>query len=90
MTLGHRVAVLRDGLLQQVDTPQYLYEAPVNLFVAGFIGSPAMAGFEPDYGRSRSTSRRWDRAATRGLSAVDPILLRDRDRATVLCRGLDR
>jgi multiple sugar transport system ATP-binding protein len=42
MTLGHRVAVLRDGLLQQVDTPQYLYEAPVNLFVAGFIGSPAM------------------------------------------------
>jgi len=42
MTLGHRVAVLRDGRLQQVDTPQYLYEAPVNLFVAGFIGSPAM------------------------------------------------
>jgi multiple sugar transport system ATP-binding protein len=42
MTLGQRVAVLRDGLLQQVDTPQYLYEAPVNLFVAGFIGSPAM------------------------------------------------
>jgi multiple sugar transport system ATP-binding protein len=42
MTLGNRVAVLRDGKLQQVDTPQYLYEAPVNLFVAGFIGSPAM------------------------------------------------
>ena len=42
MTLGHRVAVLRDGRLQQVDTPQYLYESPVNLFVAGFIGSPAM------------------------------------------------
>jgi multiple sugar transport system ATP-binding protein len=42
MTLGQRVAVLRDGLLQQVDTPQYLYESPVNLFVAGFIGSPAM------------------------------------------------
>jgi multiple sugar transport system ATP-binding protein len=42
MTLGHRVCVLRDGRLQQVDTPQYLYEAPVNLFVAGFIGSPAM------------------------------------------------
>src|SRR6201995_2632964 len=42
MTLGNRVAVLRDGRLQQVDTPQYLYEAPVNLFVAGFIGSPAM------------------------------------------------
>jgi multiple sugar transport system ATP-binding protein len=42
MTLGHRVCVLRDGKLQQVDTPQTLFEAPVNLFVAGFIGSPAM------------------------------------------------
>src|SRR5713101_146999 len=42
MTLGHRVCVLRDGRLQQVDTPQTLFESPVNLFVAGFIGSPAM------------------------------------------------
>jgi multiple sugar transport system ATP-binding protein len=42
MTLGHRVCVLRDGMLQQVDTPQTLFDAPVNLFVAGFIGSPAM------------------------------------------------
>jgi len=42
MTLGNRVCVLRDGRLQQVDTPQHLFEAPVNLFVAGFIGSPAM------------------------------------------------
>ncbi len=42
MTLGQRVCVLRDGKLQQVDTPQNLYNAPVNLFVAGFIGSPAM------------------------------------------------
>jgi multiple sugar transport system ATP-binding protein len=42
MTLGQRVCVLRDGRLQQVDTPQALYNAPVNLFVAGFIGSPAM------------------------------------------------
>jgi multiple sugar transport system ATP-binding protein len=42
MTLGHRVAVLRKGELQQVDTPRVLYERPVNLFVAGFIGSPAM------------------------------------------------
>jgi len=42
MTLGHRVCVLRDGKLQQVDTPQVLYDNPVNLFVAGFIGSPAM------------------------------------------------
>jgi multiple sugar transport system ATP-binding protein len=42
MTLGNRVCVLRDGRLQQVDTPQRLFESPVNLFVAGFIGSPAM------------------------------------------------
>src|SRR5262249_40438720 len=42
MTLGDRVAVLRDGLLQQVGTPKELYERPVNLFVAEFIGSPAM------------------------------------------------
>jgi multiple sugar transport system ATP-binding protein len=42
MTLGHRVAVLKDGVLQQCDTPTKLYHEPANLFVAGFIGSPAM------------------------------------------------
>ena len=42
MTMGDRVAVLKDGLLQQVDTPRNLYERPANAFVAGFIGSPAM------------------------------------------------
>ncbi|MBB6348995.1 ABC transporter ATP-binding protein [Nonomuraea muscovyensis] len=42
MTLGDRVCVLRDGLLQQVDTPQNLFDKPVNLFVAGFMGSPSM------------------------------------------------
>ncbi|MHA7280706.1 ABC transporter ATP-binding protein [Arthrobacter sp. MDT2-2] len=42
MTMGDRVAVLKDGLLQQVDTPRNLYERPRNVFVAGFIGSPAM------------------------------------------------
>jgi len=42
MTMGDRVAVIRKGVLQQVDNPQTLYEHPVNLFVAGFIGSPAM------------------------------------------------
>jgi multiple sugar transport system ATP-binding protein len=42
MTMGHRVAVLRDGFLQQCDTPAMLYHSPANLFVAGFIGSPAM------------------------------------------------
>jgi multiple sugar transport system ATP-binding protein len=42
MTLGERVAVMRDGQVQQVDAPQRLYEEPTNLFVAAFIGSPAM------------------------------------------------
>jgi multiple sugar transport system ATP-binding protein len=42
MTLGNRVCVLRDGMLQQVDTPQNLFDHPVNLFVGGFIGSPSM------------------------------------------------
>jgi multiple sugar transport system ATP-binding protein len=42
MTLGDRVAVMRAGIIQQVETPKVLYEDPVNLFVAGFIGSPAM------------------------------------------------
>jgi multiple sugar transport system ATP-binding protein len=42
MTLGQRVAVMRDGRIQQVDTPQQLYLRPVNLFVAAFIGSPSM------------------------------------------------
>jgi multiple sugar transport system ATP-binding protein len=42
MTMGDRVAVMKDGLLQQVATPRELYERPANVFVAGFIGSPAM------------------------------------------------
>jgi multiple sugar transport system ATP-binding protein len=46
MTLGQRVAVMRKGELQQVSTPQELYNRPANLFVAGFIGSPAMNFFE--------------------------------------------
>jgi multiple sugar transport system ATP-binding protein len=42
MTMGHRVCVLLDGVIQQVDTPRVLYDQPRNVFVAGFIGSPAM------------------------------------------------
>src|SRR4051795_1345303 len=45
MTLGDRVAVMRSGVLQQVDTPKQLYDNPVNIFVAGFIGSPSMNFF---------------------------------------------
>ena len=42
MTLGTRIVVMKDGVIQQVDSPQNLYEKPVNLFVAGFMGSPQM------------------------------------------------
>ncbi|MCX7681146.1 MAG: ABC transporter ATP-binding protein [Anaerolineae bacterium] len=46
MTMGTRIAVLKDGILQQLDTPQVLYDAPINVFVAGFIGSPSMNFFD--------------------------------------------
>jgi multiple sugar transport system ATP-binding protein len=53
MTMGHRVAVMNAGLLQQVDTPQRLYDEPANMFVAGFIGTPPMnlfiAGLSADH-----------------------------------------
>jgi multiple sugar transport system ATP-binding protein len=45
MTLGNRIAILKDGVLQQVDTPSAVYARPANVFVAGFIGSPAMNFF---------------------------------------------
>jgi len=45
LTMADRITVMRDGLLQQVDTPQHLYDHPENVFVAGFIGSPAMNFF---------------------------------------------
>ena len=48
LTMGDRIAVLKDGVLQQVGTPRDLYESPTNAFVAGFIGSPAMNLFDAD------------------------------------------
>jgi multiple sugar transport system ATP-binding protein len=53
MTLGQRVAVMRDGRIQQVDAPQELYARPANLFVAAFIGSPAMNLVEAEIGTGR-------------------------------------
>jgi multiple sugar transport system ATP-binding protein len=55
MTMGERVAVMRKGELQQVDTPQTLYDRPVNLFVGGFIGSPAMNMIEATIQRRNGT-----------------------------------
>ncbi len=46
MTMASRIAVMKDGILQQIDTPQVLYDHPGNVFVAGFIGSPSMNFFE--------------------------------------------
>jgi multiple sugar transport system ATP-binding protein len=53
MTMGNRIAVMKDGILQQVDQPMNLYERPSNKFVAGFIGSPAMNFFEGKFRRDR-------------------------------------
>ena len=52
MTMGDRVAVIRKGVLQQIERPEYLYDRPRNLFVAGFIGSPAMNMVEATFTRS--------------------------------------
>jgi len=51
MTLGQRIVVLKDGRVQQIDTPMALYERPANLFVAGFLGSPAMNVFDGELQR---------------------------------------
>src|SRR4051812_31570363 len=77
LTLGDRVAVMRAGLLQQVDSPKVLYENPVNLFVAGFIGSPAMnffpASVEND--RVRFALGEFDLAQqVRGVASGDVLL----------------
>lgn len=53
MTMGSRIAVQKDGVLQQVDTPQNLYDHPANVFVAGFIGSPAMNLFDAQLAGSK-------------------------------------
>jgi multiple sugar transport system ATP-binding protein len=65
MTMGDRVAVMRGGLLQQVEAPQVLYERPRNLFVAEFIGSPAMNLIQADL--SRSNGELWVRFGEHGL-----------------------
>jgi multiple sugar transport system ATP-binding protein len=55
MTMGDRVAVMRSGVLQQVDHPQHLYDHPDNLFVAAFIGSPAMNLYEASLAEDAGT-----------------------------------
>jgi multiple sugar transport system ATP-binding protein len=79
MTLGQRVAVMRDGRILQVDAPQRLYEEPRNLFVAAFIGSPAMnlaiasiAGSEARFGSFRIPL---DPRRRPSSGAPDPVVL---------------
>ena len=64
MTMGHRVAVLKDGVLQQCDTPHTFHGRADNLFVAGFIGSPAM--------NLRNTARSGSTVAIGGQRAGSP------------------
>ena len=66
MTLGQRVAVMRDGHILQVDTPQALYEQPRDLFVAGFIGSPGDESRRGDHRRRRGRVRAAPRQARPG------------------------
>lgn len=75
MTMGDRVAVIRKGELQQVATPQELYDEPVNLFVGGFIGSPSMNMVEAELVRANG-----DLAAEMGDQrlTLDPQMLADR------------
>ncbi len=74
MTMGDRVALMRRGVLQQVDTPMRLYNAPANLFVASFIGSPSMNLFEAQLNRKQRPPRREHR---RPVPAPRPDALAD-------------
>jgi multiple sugar transport system ATP-binding protein len=84
MTLGDRVAVMRDGHLQQCDTPQALYDSPANTFVASFIGSPAMNLFEGTVDADGNyVSVGSQRISSSSLSA-HPKLAQYRDRSLVV------
>jgi multiple sugar transport system ATP-binding protein len=86
MTMGDRVAVIRDGVLQQCDNPQALYDNPKNLFVAGFMGSPAMNLFEATIGEGASSvligSQRIELPAT--VQAAKPALRAYANRSVVV------
>ena len=58
MTMGDRIVVMKDGMIQQVDTPQNLYDYPCNIFVAGFIGSPQMNFLDGTLKKSRRSVHR--------------------------------
>ena len=64
MTLGDRIVIMRDGFIQQIGTPQEVFDKPANLFVAGFIGTPQMNFFDAELKtRRRQVHRRGLRRA---------------------------
>ena len=73
MTMGDRVAVMRKGELQQVGSPQELYDRPVNLFVGGFIGSPSMNMVEATLERRRRAGRRRPSATSASTLEAETI-----------------
>ncbi|AWH17266.1 sn-glycerol-3-phosphate ABC transporter ATP-binding protein UgpC [Stenotrophomonas sp. ZAC14D2_NAIMI4_7] len=77
MTLGQRIVVLKDGIIQQIDTPMALYDRPANLFVAGFLGSPAMnvlrGTLQGDAGGVSVVDGAW--SAPLGQATIDPAWL---------------
>ena len=77
MTLGQRIVVLKDGEIQQIDTPMALYERPANLFVAGFLGSPAMNILQGRLVQSDGLFLRLseDLLLPLGAAAIDPAWL---------------
>ncbi len=75
MTLGDRVAVMRSGVLQQVDTPRNLYNDPVNIFVAGFIGSPAMNFFSGTITKDRLKLPFAELAVPKGVSHSGEVIV---------------
>ncbi|MBW3609436.1 MAG: ATP-binding cassette domain-containing protein, partial [Actinobacteria bacterium] len=75
MTLGDRVAVMRSGILQQVASPRELYNDPVNIFVAGFIGSPAMNFFSGTISGGRLKLPIAELAAPKGISHSGDVIV---------------
>ncbi|GAS95565.1 ABC transporter ATP-binding protein [Mycolicibacterium canariasense] len=75
MTMGDRVAVMKDGELQQVGVPMELYDRPANVFVAGFIGSPAMKFFDGELGESGVTAAGHTMAVARSEATTGPVIV---------------
>ena len=72
MTMGDRIAVLRDGVLQQVDAPRALYERPVNTFVAGFLGTPSMNLLDAQASDGAAQLGGWSTRLPRDVAAAVP------------------